>query len=55
VIPRQFQWRTNRPGTFVAVFGPREVNLDYYTGWAGDERVISLSAAMARETGVLPP
>ena len=55
VTPRHLEWRTNRPGTFVAVFGPREVNLDYYTGWIGDERVITLSPEMARETGVLPP
>jgi Dolichyl-phosphate-mannose-protein mannosyltransferase len=53
VIPRQHTWQTNRPGTFLAVFGPREVNLDYYTGWWGDDRIISLSASAAAENGVI--
>ena len=53
VIPYQFEWQTNRPRSFVAVFGPREVNLDYYTGWAGDNRIVCLSPARVRRN-ILP-
>jgi len=49
VIPEQLQWPTNRPGSFTAVIGPREVNLDYYVGWQANDHVISLSAAQVRE------
>jgi len=53
VLPYQFEWQTNRPGSFGAVFGPREVNLDYYTGWWGDDRIVCLSPAKVREN-ILP-
>jgi hypothetical protein len=49
VEPHKLEWPTNRPHSFVAVFGPREVNLDYYTGWAGDDRIVSISEALVRE------
>jgi hypothetical protein len=42
------QWPTNRRHSFVAIFGPREVNFDYYTGWFGDDRIVSLSEAFVR-------
>ncbi len=45
VSPRSWEWVTNRPGTFAHVFGPREVNLSYYTGWLGDDRIITLTNA----------
>jgi hypothetical protein len=53
VLPYRAEWKTNRPGTFVATFGPREVNLDYYTGWLGDDRIVCLSPSEVREN-VLP-
>jgi len=53
VLPYRAEWKTNRPGSFVAVFGPREVNLDYYTGWLGDDRIVCLSPNEVREN-VLP-
>ena len=53
VWPYQAEWLTNRPGSFVAAFGPREVNLDYYTGWMGDDRIVCLSPAEVQEN-VLP-
>jgi 4-amino-4-deoxy-L-arabinose transferase-like glycosyltransferase len=53
VLPYRAEWKTNRPGSFVAVFGPREVNLDYYTGWLGDDRIVCLSPSEVREN-VLP-
>lgn len=34
------QVEANRRGTFSPVFGPRDVNLDYYPTWAGDDRVL---------------
>lgn len=45
VSPRSWEWVTNRPGTFLQVFGPREVNLSYYVGWWGDDRIILLTNA----------
>jgi hypothetical protein len=54
VLPRELDWPTNRPRSFAAVFGPRDVNLDYYTGWKGGDRIICLRPALAREAGVLP-
>jgi hypothetical protein len=55
VIPRELDWPTNRRRSFVAVFGPRDVNLDYYTGWKGHDRIISFAPALARAAGVIPP
>jgi hypothetical protein len=54
VLTRELDWPTNRPGSFLAVFGPRDVNLDYYTGWKGRDRVICVTPALAREVGALP-
>ena len=53
VTPRESAWPTNRPNSFAAVFGPREVNLNYYTGWRGDDRIISMSPAFVREIGLV--
>jgi hypothetical protein len=52
VSPRSYVWVTNRPGTFSHVFGPREINLDYYTGWPGDDRIILLTKSRVRKWGV---
>ena len=53
VRPYQFEWQTNRPGSFVAVFGPREVNLDYYTGWSGDDRIVCINPTEVQKN-ILP-
>ncbi len=53
VVPYEFEWQTNRLRSFVAVFGPREVNLDYYTGWAGDDRIVCLTPNKVR-INILP-
>jgi len=53
VLPNQLVWQTNRPGSFLAIFGPREVNLDYYTGWWGDDRIVCLSPKEVRRS-ILP-
>jgi len=44
----------NRVGTFPAQFGPRDVNLDYYPTWAGDERVLVVPVERARADGIIP-
>lgn len=49
VMPQHLEWPTNQPRQFAAVIGPREVNLDYYTGWQANDHVISLSSARVRE------
>jgi len=53
VTPRESTWPTNRPNSFDAVFGPREVNLNYYTGWRGDDRIIVISAGFVRKMGLI--
>ena len=53
ISPRESAWPTNQPDSFVAVFGPREVNLNYYTGWWGDDRIISITPALVREMGLV--
>jgi hypothetical protein len=53
VLPYRAEWKTNRPGSFVAAFGPREVNLNYYTGWLGDDRIVCLGPSEVREN-ILP-
>ncbi len=53
-VPPHESWPTNRPGTFKAVFGPRDVNMDYYTGWPGGERVISLTSVTMAEMELTP-
>jgi hypothetical protein len=53
VMPEHMQWPTNQPRSFVAVIGPREVNLDYYVGWQANDHIVSLSAARVRELRAL--
>ena len=52
-VPPHKSWPTNRPGSFKAVFGPRDVNMDYYTGWPGGERIISLTPVTTAEMELL--
>ena len=42
------EWAVNQPHVFEAIFGPREVNLDYYTDWPGDDRIIVLKVDQIR-------
>ena len=43
----RYQVEANRRGTFSPVFGPRDVNLDYYPTWSGDDRVLVMLRARA--------
>jgi hypothetical protein len=35
--------RPNKRATFARVFGPREVNLNYYPDWPGDDHIVIVS------------
>jgi hypothetical protein len=47
--------RPNGPRLFKQVFGPREVNLDYYPDWVGDEHIVVLSRPDAVRFGIVAP
>jgi hypothetical protein len=44
--------RPNEAHLFKAVFGPREVNLNYYSDWIGDEHIVVLTNPQAARFGV---
>jgi hypothetical protein len=57
VLTQQNEWPSNQPGMFAAVIGPREVNLNYYTGWQANDHVVSLSwptVVRMRAAGLMP-
>ena len=45
-------WPRNRPGLATNIFGPWEVNFDYYPTWAGDDRILVIPLAKAQELGI---
>ena len=47
-----WKWPANDPFRTEAVFGPREVNFDYYPTWMGHDRVIVMSHEKAKIAGV---
>lgn len=44
-------WVVNDPWLTRAVFGPREVNFNYYSTWRGADRVVVMTLAKARAAG----
>ena len=50
--PSPFTIPSNDPFLTLAVFGPREVNFNWYASWTGADRVIVMSRAKARRAGV---
>jgi hypothetical protein len=50
--PPPRQWKTNDPWLTRAVFGPREVNFNWYSTWVGRDRVVVMTRAKAASTGV---
>ncbi len=50
--PNPFKWKANDPWQSERVFGPREVNFDWYPSWGGDDRVVVMSLAKAKEIGL---
>lgn len=50
--PSSFVIRTNDPFLTRAVFGPREVNFDWYASWRGQDRVVVMTQQKARAANV---
>ena len=50
--PGAWQWKVNDPRLTEAVFGPREVNFNWYSSWDGQDRVVVMAIDRARGTGV---
>jgi len=50
--PGPWNWRSNDPFQALAVFGPLEMNFDWYTSWMGHDRVVVMTLAKARATKV---
>jgi hypothetical protein len=51
-VPDPWRHRTNDPALYDAVFGPREVNLFWYSTWAGHDHVVTTSLANAKALGL---
>jgi hypothetical protein len=49
--PGPWDWNTNDPWLFERVFGPREVNLNWYSSWGGYDHVVIMSFEKAKATG----
>ena len=49
---RWHDWPANRRGLTQASFGPREVNFDMYPNWWGDDRILVINRARAKELGL---
>jgi hypothetical protein len=47
------RWKTNDPWLTQAVFGPREMNFNWYSTWAGQDRIVVMTLAKARESSVV--
>lgn len=45
-------WPRNQPGLVTALFGPWEVNFDYYPTWIGDDRILVMPLEQAQELKV---
>jgi hypothetical protein len=50
--PHPRRWTTNDPWLTEAVFGPREVNFNWYSSWAGKDRVVAMTVAKAKAAGI---
>ena len=51
--PGGWNWKVNDPNLTEAVFGPREVNFNWYSSWeSGRDRVVIMTLDRARATGV---
>lgn len=45
------RWTVNDPWLTRAVFGPREINFNYYSNWAGSDRIVVMTVDKARAAG----
>jgi hypothetical protein len=51
-VPDPWRHRTNDPNLYDAVFGPREVNLFWYSTWSGKDHVVTTSLANAQSLAI---
>jgi hypothetical protein len=49
--PKWFEWKTNDPWMTEAVFGPLEVNFNWYASWSGHDRVVVMTMERAKAAG----
>ena len=52
--PDTFVWRTNDPWFTKAVFGPREVNFNWYSTWMARDRIVIMTTNKAKTTTGAP-
>ena len=45
-------WPGNQPGLATRIFGPWEVNFNYYPRWAGEDRILVMPLEKARRIGI---
>ncbi|MFC1878739.1 ArnT family glycosyltransferase [Chloroflexota bacterium] len=45
-------WPSSRPGMATRIFGPWEVNFDYYPRWAGEDRILVMPLDKAHQIGI---
>ena len=50
--PNGRRWTTNDPWLTEAVFGPREMNFNWYSTWEGRDRIVVMTVDKARAAGV---
>ena len=50
--PNGRRWTTNDPWLTEAVFGPREMNFNWYSTWEGRDRIVVMTVQKARAAGV---
>lgn len=50
--PGSWNFQTNDPWLTKAVFGPREMNFNWYAGWMGHDHLVVMNLDKARATGV---
>jgi hypothetical protein len=50
--PNPFKWPANDPWQAERVFGPLEMNFDWYPSWSGADRVVVMSLEKAKQIGL---
>ena len=50
--PDPWHSKTNDPWLTKAVFGPREINFNWYSTWLGHDRVVVMTMAKAKTAGI---
>ncbi|MFZ1219123.1 MAG: hypothetical protein WAO00_07510, partial [Chthoniobacterales bacterium] len=49
---QSYAWSVNDPWLTRAVFGPREINFNYYSTWEGFDRVVVMTLVKAKAAGI---